>query len=263
MFKSMIQSASRKALVVALASGTTLLAGATPSLAGVGFSGPFMPSSWNLDLYDGVPVPAPSAAPPVQAPTTPTNTPTTSLPGPGVQPGGYQCSDPLNVACINDLNAAAGSMTLIGSDANGTGGSTNGQTGEAWASQWEVDPVTIPTTVSFDWLSFNFDTPGDDQSYFYVVDTSNNVTTTLLSSQPYPGDSGSSSASLLPGYRFGFGVHTATNNGGPGYLQISNFRYTGAIAVPGPLPLLGAGAAFGWSRRLRKRLSVNRKASQA
>jgi hypothetical protein len=27
-------------------------------------------------------------------------------------------------------------------------------------------------------------------------------------------------------------------------------------AVPGPLPLLGAGAAFGWSRRLRKRISA-------
>jgi MYXO-CTERM domain-containing protein len=26
--------------------------------------------------------------------------------------------------------------------------------------------------------------------------------------------------------------------------------------VPGPLPLLGAGAAFGWSRRLRKRIAA-------
>jgi MYXO-CTERM domain-containing protein len=26
--------------------------------------------------------------------------------------------------------------------------------------------------------------------------------------------------------------------------------------VPGPLPLLGAGAAFGWSRRLRKRIAT-------
>jgi MYXO-CTERM domain-containing protein len=26
--------------------------------------------------------------------------------------------------------------------------------------------------------------------------------------------------------------------------------------VPGPLPLLGAGAAFGWSRRLRKRITT-------
>ena len=29
-----------------------------------------------------------------------------------------------------------------------------------------------------------------------------------------------------------------------------------AAAVPGPLPLLGAGAAFGWSRRLRKRITT-------
>ena len=30
----------------------------------------------------------------------------------------------------------------------------------------------------------------------------------------------------------------------------------GAPAVPGPLPLLGAGAAFGWSRRLRNRIAA-------
>jgi MYXO-CTERM domain-containing protein len=29
-----------------------------------------------------------------------------------------------------------------------------------------------------------------------------------------------------------------------------------AAAVPGPLPLLGIGAAFGWSRRLRKRIAA-------
>jgi hypothetical protein len=29
-----------------------------------------------------------------------------------------------------------------------------------------------------------------------------------------------------------------------------------SAAVPGPLPLLGAGAAFGWSRRLRKRIAA-------
>ena len=31
--------------------------------------------------------------------------------------------------------------------------------------------------------------------------------------------------------------------------------YIGPASVPGPLPLLGVGAAFGWSRRLRKRIS--------
>jgi len=29
-----------------------------------------------------------------------------------------------------------------------------------------------------------------------------------------------------------------------------------SAAVPGPLPLFGAGAAFGWSRRLRKRIAA-------
>lgn len=29
-----------------------------------------------------------------------------------------------------------------------------------------------------------------------------------------------------------------------------------AAAVPGPLPLLGIGAAFGWSRHLRKRIAA-------
>jgi len=29
-----------------------------------------------------------------------------------------------------------------------------------------------------------------------------------------------------------------------------------SAAAPGPLPLLGAGAAFGWSRRLRKRIGT-------
>jgi MYXO-CTERM domain-containing protein len=32
--------------------------------------------------------------------------------------------------------------------------------------------------------------------------------------------------------------------------------YIGPTATPGPLPLFGAGAAFGWSRRLRKRIAA-------
>ena len=32
-----------------------------------------------------------------------------------------------------------------------------------------------------------------------------------------------------------------------------NLQGSSPVSVPGPLPLLGAGAAFGWSRRLRKR----------
>ena len=34
--------------------------------------------------------------------------------------------------------------------------------------------------------------------------------------------------------------------------------YQGITPVPGPLPLLGAGAAFGWSRKIRKRIKSSR-----
>ncbi len=48
---------------------------------------------------------------------------------------------------------------------------------------------------------------------------------------------------------------------GSGTLGLDNVVVTetgsaSAAAVPGPLPLLGAGAAFGWSRRLRKRIAT-------
>lgn len=35
--------------------------------------------------------------------------------------------------------------------------------------------------------------------------------------------------------------------------------FSSSSAVPGPLPLVGAAAAFGWSRRLRKRLGARRR----
>jgi hypothetical protein len=39
-----------------------------------------------------------------------------------------------------------------------------------------------------------------------------------------------------------------------GYVAVQ-YQYSDASPVPGPLPLFGAAAAFGWSRRLRKRVS--------
>ena len=39
-----------------------------------------------------------------------------------------------------------------------------------------------------------------------------------------------------------------------GYIAVQ-YQYNDASPVPGPLPLFGAAAAFGWSRRLRKRVS--------
>ena len=49
-------------------------------------------------------------------------------------------------------------------------------------------------------------------------------------------------------------IGTWTLNGTSETIQV--FLGPPAAAVPGPLPLLGAGAAFGWSRRLRKRIAA-------
>ena len=53
---------------------------------------------------------------------------------------------------------------------------------------------------------------------------------------------------------------------GKAYLNVHSSTYPGGeirgffaqVPVPGPLPLLGAGAALGWSRRLRRRQAASR-----
>ena len=40
--------------------------------------------------------------------------------------------------------------------------------------------------------------------------------------------------------------------------KINVFAGSPATGAPNPLPLFGAAAAFGWSRRLRRRLSTNK-----
>ena len=46
---------------------------------------------------------------------------------------------------------------------------------------------------------------------------------------------------------------TSTDSDGRGMVQINAFTVE-KVEVPGPLPLAGAGAAFGWSRGLRGRI---------
>lgn len=42
------------------------------------------------------------------------------------------------------------------------------------------------------------------------------------------------------------------NNSLPSTFSANTLTFTPNIPVPGPLPLFGAAAAFGWSRRLRR-----------
>jgi len=52
-----------------------------------------------------------------------------------------------------------------------------------------------------------------------------------------------------------FGTWTLQSNGSDGYTANDTINLiVGAPPAPSPLPLLGAGAAFTWSRKLRKRI---------
>jgi len=106
---------------------------------------------------------------------------------------------------------------------------------------------------------------GDNQTDFYVngsVSGGATLTPTITggtlvgSSDTTPGNLGRISNILNYVY-----LNAGTNNA---YLVVNDKgSFTGVLAsnanfdrdVPAPLPLLGAGAAFGWSRRLRRRIN--------
>jgi hypothetical protein len=107
-----------------------------------------------------------------------------------------------------------------------------------------------PGTVSFDW---NF-TTSDNRPFWdpfgYLL---NGSFTKLTNDNGDQSQIGSISFSVLTGDVFGFRQNSLDSIFGRASTTISNFN--GPLPpVPGPLPLLGIGTAFGWSRRLRHRL---------
>lgn len=55
----------------------------------------------------------------------------------------------------------------------------------------------------------------------------------------------------------GFQFIKNPGTGADGSATITDFKTTLSYHVPGPLPILGAGAAFAWSRKLRNRLKMS------
>lgn len=133
-----------------------------------------------------------------------------------------------------------------------------GAEGEGTLVEWSLvysglNPVTADFNFSFD----TNDVPNAIQAYFnldsgaYVFNPESPTADVLASAD----------ASLLesfqvnPGQTIRYGVYTASNTTGlQGDLTVSSFNITEQEPVPAPLPLLGAGAAFGWSRRLKRRI---------
>jgi len=129
---------------------------------------------------------------------------------------------------------APSSITLNGSDS----GSNNFINTDYTISAAASGPV------SFNWNYSTEDSPGFD-GFGYLL---NGAFTQLADFDSL----GSSQFNVANGDIFGFRVFSTDDIFGRGTATISNF----SAPVPGPLPLLGVGAAFSYSRRLRRRTSL-------
>lgn len=139
-----------------------------------------------------------------------------------------------------DISAAPAAITVTGSDNSGP---------TLFFSQVLTD-YTIAAAhdgpVSFDWSYSSTDCCTYD-GFGYLL----NGSFTQLADNESQG-TGFRQFNVLSGDTFGFRVFALDNGFGPGNATISNF----SAPVPGPLPLLGVGAAFGYSRRLRRRINL-------
>ena len=217
-------------LVLGLA--TLPLSGAPAQAAGVGLTGPFALNNWKL-------IPTVESSPKTQVGYNDGIAPT------------YVCASASATACVDGPSLTGGSpivtgppggFTVVGAKTGDYGSSAGNTVDIAWKLQYTGD---APYRLTFDYYFESGDVAGEDKGYFAI----NNIK--LVES--------TGTSDFSPGLSFlvnkndtiAFGVLTANVDSQIGLVQITNFD---ATEVPAPLPLLGAGAAFGWSRRLRRRI---------
>lgn len=151
--------------------------------------------------------------------------------GPFEVQAGDQCAGPEDYGCVEVATGEA--MELWSYDTSGT------------EMTWISQAVTSPYIVNF---VLSFAAEGESRAFYQVGNGDRNEFSFLESS--------SFTVSLNTNETLTFGVaNNSTSN--PQQLSVGSFE---ATAVPAPLPLLGAGAAFGIIRRRRARL---RAAAQA
>jgi hypothetical protein len=148
---------------------------------------------------------------------------------------------------VND-SGAPNSITLTGPD----DGSGNPNT--------YTYSIALPPNnyaVAFNWSYTSTDSLAAFDQFGYTL----NGSPFINLSDPFGGLSQSGSIKLVfnPGDTFSFAMDSLDNIGGPAITQIYNFSAglpneipdCPCVPVPGPLPILGVGAAFGSIRRLR------------
>jgi hypothetical protein len=145
-----------------------------------------------------------------------------------------------------DTSGAPGSIILQGSDSWESSALDNTDYTVAAASTGQV---------SFDWNFVPSGTFVFDDSFGYLL----NGTYISLAEYPDQAASATTQFNVNIGDTFGFRILTFYSDDGPGQVTITNFSAPSAppppACVPAPQPLFGASAAYGWSLRLRRRLS--------
>lgn len=225
LFRTMITDALRRPAALA-AVGATLaslsMAAQPAKAAAVGLSGPFSPSKWSLQR---------------------------SINGTVVDVLGfdkYQCSSISDLSCVSITSTGVpSSFEVVGSDAGDIGQSAQ-QVDIAWILNFtQSTPYTIKFTFDFDTV----DGTEQDEGQFFINDTK------LVFDSTGGVPIHNNLFTVKKGDSLSFRVFSANNQGGPGVLNITDFR---ATPVPGPLPILGVAGAWKWSRRLRSSLRRSR-----
>jgi hypothetical protein len=174
---------------------------------------------------------------------------------------GYTCAAlSYDVACVTINDPVTGFFDLTGSaDGFAGGDNANGALTTERTTTWKLINTGLPAEVSFTWLFSNGDNVTDVASYVL------GSTETILSDVPTMSAAQVANLIVPSNGSIAFRVSTTDNSGNPGILSITLFEsiaISGTTAVPGPLPLFGCAAAFGWSRRLKRRVA-DHKSNQA
>ncbi|WP_259702448.1 hypothetical protein [Synechococcus sp. CS-1324] len=171
------------------------------------------------------------------------------------------------------LSGGNGQIRDVPLSANGGQGTTNGQFGTSptrfWGARAGGDSnfvVNFSTPIAaFGFYASDF---GDFGAILSLVLTRSDSTTTTLLPPVTPGSGGSTSGSV---FFFGaiefdptkqissvsFQTTAATDDLAFDDFIVGTLAQVDPAAVPAPLPALGAAVAFGWSRRLRRRISAS------
>lgn len=201
-----------------------------------GLTGPFQLDNWDLLFSAGDPL---------------VGLPALTKPNPT-----YQCPSFGTTACVDGPDtenpssiqeSPTGGFTVVGA----TSADYGDYTGQLFDTAWVLDPGKSGRTtnyqLSFDFLYGSTDVPEAILGYFSI-----NGEITLIQSST-DGQTASGLFTIAPTDTIAFGVRSSILDENFGTVNITNFSAANAD-VPAPLPLLGAGAAFGWSRRLKQRI---------